>query len=150
VFVCWCAAVYGVIKNNNNNNNITQTITALTPETLNSRDPRPVSRSRFWPRCRYWRRGFCLGLSMLIRVDETFRLQVSRPGFWPRLRYAARFTKYLTAILRLSYDNAKVTIDLRRMSNLHIIRARLFLGTIHWQNRQILSETVFVISLRYC
>jgi len=25
----------------------------------------------------------------------------------------ARFTKYLTTILRLSYDNAKVTIDLR-------------------------------------
>jgi len=30
----------------------------------------------------------------------------SRPG--------ARFTKYLMTILRLSYDNAKVTIDLRR------------------------------------
>ena len=30
----------------------------------------------------------------------------------------ARFTKYLTTILRLSYDNAKVTIDLRRTSNL--------------------------------
>ena len=26
--------------------------------------------------------------------------------------------KYLTTILRLSYDNAKVTIDLRRTSNL--------------------------------
>ena len=26
---------------------------------------------------------------------------------------AGRFTKYLTTILRLSYDNAKVTIDLR-------------------------------------
>jgi len=30
----------------------------------------------------------------------------------------AQFTKYLTTILRLSYDNAKVTIDLRRTSNL--------------------------------
>jgi len=30
----------------------------------------------------------------------------------------ARFTKYLTTILLLSYDNAKVTIDLRRTSNL--------------------------------
>jgi len=30
----------------------------------------------------------------------------------------ARFTKYLTTILRLSYDNAKVMIDLRRTSNL--------------------------------
>jgi len=33
----------------------------------------------------------------------------------------ARFTKYLTTILRLSYDNAKVTIDLRRTSNLQNI-----------------------------
>jgi len=31
---------------------------------------------------------------------------------------AARFTKYLKTVLRLSYDNAKVTIDLRRTSNL--------------------------------
>jgi len=30
----------------------------------------------------------------------------------------ARFTKYLTTILRLSYDNAKVTIDLQWTSNL--------------------------------
>jgi len=30
----------------------------------------------------------------------------------------ARLTKYLTTILRLSYDNAKVTIDLRRTSSL--------------------------------
>ena len=38
-------------------------------------------------------------------------LQSSRPG--------ARFTKHLTTVLRLSYDNAKVyTIDLRRKSNL--------------------------------
>jgi len=29
----------------------------------------------------------------------------------------ARFTKYLTTILRQSYDNAKVTINLRRTSN---------------------------------
>jgi len=36
----------------------------------------------------------------------------------------ARFTKYLTTILRLSYDNAKVTIDLRRTSNLQNILRR--------------------------
>jgi len=30
----------------------------------------------------------------------------------------AQFTRYLTIILRLSYDNAEVTIDLRRTSNL--------------------------------
>jgi len=33
----------------------------------------------------------------------------------------ARFTKYLTTILRLSYDNAKVTIDLWRTTNLQNI-----------------------------
>ena len=36
----------------------------------------------------------------------------------------ARFTKYRTTILRLSYDNAKVTIDLRRTSNLQNIPRR--------------------------
>ena len=36
----------------------------------------------------------------------------------------ARFTKYLTTILRLSYDNANVTIDLRRTSNLQNILQR--------------------------
>ena len=36
-------------------------------------------------------------------------------------RSGARFTKYLTTILRLSYDNGKVTIDLRRTSNLQNI-----------------------------
>ena len=42
----------------------------------------------------------------------------------------ARFTKYLTTILRLSYDNAKVTIDLRQASNLQNIlqRTRGFFG----------------------
>jgi len=33
----------------------------------------------------------------------------------------APFTKHLTTILRLSYDNAKVTINLRRTSNLQNI-----------------------------
>ena len=51
----------------------------------------------------------------------------------------ARFTKYLTTVLRLSYDNAKVTIDLRRTSNFtkHLTKdARLFLAT-NLQNREI-------------
>ena len=39
-------------------------------------------------------------------------------------RAGARFTKYLTTILRLSYDNAKVTIDLRQTSNLQNILRR--------------------------
>ena len=34
------------------------------------------------------------------------------------VKNGARFTKYLTTILRLSYDNVKVTINLRRTSNL--------------------------------
>jgi len=37
----------------------------------------------------------------------------------------ARFTKYLTTVLRLSYDNAKVTIDLRRTSNLQNILRKM-------------------------
>ena len=41
---------------------------------------------------------------------------------WPYCA-GARTTKYLTTILRLSYDNAKVrpTIDLRQTSNLRNI-----------------------------
>jgi len=45
----------------------------------------------------------------------------------------ARFTKYLTTVLRLSYDNAIVTIDWRRTTNLpnRLTKdARLFLGMI--------------------
>jgi len=57
----------------------------------------------------------------------------------------ARFTKYLTTILRLSYDNAKVTIDLRRSSNLQkhpTKNARFFLGTIHLQSSKIVRDSV--------
>jgi len=60
-------------------------------------------------------------------------------------RPGARFTKYLTTILRLSYDNAKVTIDLRWTSNLQNILtkgARLFLGTIHLQSCKIVRDSV--------
>ena len=43
-------------------------------------------------------------------------------------------------ILRLSYDdNAKVTIDLRRIL---IYKTRLSLGTIHSQNRKIVCDSV--------
>ena len=58
----------------------------------------------------------------------------------------ARFTKYLTTILRLSYDNTKVTIDLRWTSNLqkHPTKgARFFLGTIHLQSCKIVLWTAF-------
>jgi len=43
---------------------------------------------------------------------------ISFPAYGP----GTRFTKYLTTIL--SYDNAKVTIDLRRTSNLQNILRR--------------------------
>ena len=55
-------------------------------------------------------------------------------------RSGARFTKYLTTVLRLSYDNAIVTIDLRRTTNLpnRLTKgARLFLGMIHLQDYKI-------------
>ena len=39
-------------------------------------------------------------------------------------RPRARFAKYLMIILPLSYDNAKVTIDLRRTTNLQNISRR--------------------------
>jgi len=51
-------------------------------------------------------------------------------------RSAARFTKYLTTVLRLSYDNAKVTIDLRRTSNLQNVLRRTQ-GTIRLQSCKI-------------
>jgi len=37
---------------------------------------------------------------------------------------AAQFTKYPTTILRLSYDDAKFTIDLRQTANLQNILQR--------------------------
>jgi len=50
---------------------------------------------------------------------------VSGPDFCSQLQScAARFTKYLTTFLRLSYDNATVTVDLRRTSNLQNILRR--------------------------
>ena len=54
---------------------------------------------------------------------------------------AARFTQYLTTVLRQSYDNAEVTIDLRRTSSLQNL-PRLFLGTIRLQNRKFVLNNV--------
>jgi len=48
-------------------------------------------------------------------------------------------------ILRQSYDKAKVTINLRRTSNLqnHLIKnGKLFIGKIHVQNRHIVRDSV--------
>jgi len=66
---------------------------------------------------------------------------VASRGEWP----GARFTKYLTTILRLSYDNTKVTIDFRRTSYLqkHPTKgARFLLGTIHLQTCKIVLDSV--------
>jgi len=66
-------------------------------------------------------------------------------GCWSWKSPGARFTKYLMTILRLSYDNAKVTIDLRRTSNLQkrlTKNSRLFWGTIHLQSCTIVWDSV--------
>ena len=55
-------------------------------------------------------------------VESHLATMTSKEMHWSTV---ARFTKYLMTILRLSYDNAKVTIDLRRTSNLqNILRGR--------------------------
>jgi len=57
----------------------------------------------------------------------------------------ALFTKYLTTISRSSYDGAKITINLRRTSNLRNILQRtqgFFLGMIHLQNCKIVWDSV--------
>ena len=58
----------------------------------------------------------------------------------------ARFTKYLTTILRLSYDNATVTINLRRTSNLQ--NSSQWMESFSWVRYTckivISSEIVFV------
>ena len=61
----------------------------------------------------------------------------SRPG--------AGFTKYLTTILWLSYDNAKVTINLRRTSNLqNILRRAQGFSQVRFTWKVVRSsETVF-------
>ena len=51
----------------------------------------------------------------------------------------------LRNILRLSYDNVKVTIDLRQMLNLQkhpTNGARSFLGTIHLQTCKFVQDSV--------
>ena len=58
----------------------------------------------------------------------------------------ARFTKYLTTILRLSYDNAKVTIDLRRTSNLpNILRRTLLLLLLHLLTPVVITMTIVMM-----
>jgi len=64
-------------------------------------------------------------LTFVFIAEMLISLSLSGPDFCsrPQSCAGARFTKYLTTFLRLSYDNAKVTIYLRRTSNLqNIIR----------------------------
>ena len=87
--------------------------------------------------CVSWHRG-CWALSASLLLRAVLRRSCCWPPAADRAaidRYllaarptaanqgpGARFTKYLTTILRLPYDNAKLTIDLRRTSNLSNIR----------------------------
>jgi len=55
------------------------------------------------------------GQSVSIWGIHAFPRRLAMGGSKPTSQPGARFTEYLTAILRLSFnDNAKVTIDLRR------------------------------------
>ena len=57
----------------------------------------------------------------------------------------ARFAKYLTTVLRLSDDNAKVTIGLRRTYILRKI-LRTMQGTIYFHNRKIVGDSVNILA----
>ena len=67
-----------------------------------------------------------------------------------RLAYTpgTRFAKYLTTILRLSYDSAEVSINLRSTYDGRLIyktsynERALFVGKIHVQNRNIVGDSV--------
>jgi len=72
-------------------------------------------------------------LALVLQLYERNKLKLE-------LKHGARFTKYLTTILRLSYDNAKVTIDLRQTSHSQNILRKtqdFSLATIRLQNRKI-------------
>jgi len=62
----------------------------------------------------------------IIMGEMVFRGAKQLPQHWRQTnkRILGRFTKYLTTILRLFCDNAKVTIDLRRTYNLSNILRR--------------------------
>jgi len=71
------------------------------------------------------------------QTNDVLSFWASHPG--------ARFTKYLTTILRLSYDNAKVAIDLRLTSNLQNVLQRTQSFSEARFNCKVVrsSETVF-------
>jgi len=71
-------------------------------------------------------------------------------GYHARLgvRFApgARFAKHLTTVLRSSYNNAKVTFDLRWMSNLTSYKERKAKGTTYLQYRKIARDSVRILA----
>jgi len=87
---------------------------------------------------RFHHRYTCTSPSYLPRKHTTVRYQSS----------PARFTQYLTTIPRLSYDNAKVTIDLRwtvwtsNLQKKHLTKSARLLGMINSQNRNIVRDSV--------
>jgi len=85
-----------------------------------------VGRQEGHPACKkteQWGAGvvICLEQGADLQVAQLMPLPLTVSCFSNRKNPGARFTKYLTTILRLSYDNAKVTINLRRTSNLQNI-----------------------------
>jgi len=72
-------------------------------------------------------------------------LSNSKPAFWSWCQSGARFTRYLTS-RPLSYDNDKVTIDLRRTSNLQNISRRtqgfVRYYTTYLQDSKIVGDSV--------
>ena len=77
-------------------------------------------------RCSEWRHCVVVRIGWVVYVlddDGRRRSRGSGRRSEPAMHHSpgARFTKYLTTILQLSYDNAKVTINLRRTSNLRNI-----------------------------
>jgi len=85
-----------------------------------------VGRQEGHPACKkteQWGAGvvICLEQGADLQVAQLMPLPLTVSCFSNRKNPGARFTKYLTTILRLSYDNVKVTINLRRTSNLQNI-----------------------------
>jgi len=76
---------------------------------------------------------------------ETVTTSVAMTGCVNHSSSGARFTKYLMTILRLSYDNPEVTVDLRQMSNLPSIFS--WAGFCYKCKIVRLSELVLYISL---
>jgi len=85
---------------------------------------------------RQWWARFDECFSSTSRLPDWFEprsLSITRLCLWFTVITGPDFTKYLTATLRLAYDNVKVTIDLRWTSNLP----------------NIIRDNICIISLRY-